>query len=190
MRHKLFGTSGIRGVANSELTPELIMRIGLAVAAFTKAGRVAIGYDTRQSSDMVTYSLIAGLLAGGAEVENHGLVPTPVLAYLASDTDSDAGVMVTASHNPPEYNGVKLFDKDGTAYDHDSQRKVEELFESTNLKYADWRGLRRAERVDYTHRYIEMVKSLVVIEKRLRVVVDPGCGAAYSIGPRLFREQG
>lgn len=190
MRHNLFGTSGIRGVSNSELKPELVLRIGLAVAAFTKAGRIAVGFDTRQSSDMVTHSLIAGLLAGGAEVKNHGLVPTPVLAYLASDTDSDAGVMVTASHNPPEYNGVKIFDKDGMALDHDSQREVEELFESTNLKYADWKELRRADSVDYTHRYIEMVKNLVVIEKRLRVVVDPGCGAAYSIGPRLYREQG
>ncbi|MEM4251051.1 MAG: phosphoglucosamine mutase [Candidatus Bathyarchaeia archaeon] len=190
MRHNLFGTSGIRGVVNNDLTPELVLRIGLAVATFTNSGRVAVGFDTRQSSGMVTHSLIAGLLAGGAEVENHGMIPTPVLAYLASDTDSDAGVMVTASHNPPEYNGVKIFDKDGMALDDDSQKKVEEIFESTNLKYADWRDLRRAERVDYTHRYIEMVKSLVVIEKRLRVVVDPGCGAAYSIGPRLFREVG
>ncbi|MEM3017620.1 MAG: phosphoglucosamine mutase, partial [Candidatus Bathyarchaeia archaeon] len=89
MRHNLFGTSGIRGVVNNDLTPELVLRIGLAVATFTNSGRVAVGFDTRQSSGMVTHSLIAGLLAGGAEVENHGLIPTPVLAYLASDTDSD-----------------------------------------------------------------------------------------------------
>jgi len=151
---------------------------------------VAVGFDTRLSSDMITHSLTAGLLAGGTKVRNHGLIPTPVLAYLTSDTRADAGAMVTASHNPPEYNGIKLFSKDGMAFNRDLQNRIEELVNSADLQRASWNSLQRVEPVDYTHRYLEMVRSIVVIERQWKVVVDPGCGAAYSIGPRLFREQG
>ena len=190
MKQTLFGTSGIRGVANSGLTSELVLKVGLAIASFTKAGSVAVGFDTRLSSDMIVHSLMAGLLAGGAEVRNHGLIPTPVLAYLTSDTRSDAGAMVTASHNPPEYNGIKLFGKDGMAFNHDLQDRIEELVNLAEPQRASWNSLRRVEPVDYTHRYVEMVRSLVVIERQWKVVIDPGCGAAYALGPRLFREQG
>jgi len=190
LNQTLFGTSGIRGIVNSELRPELVLKVGLAIASFTKAGSVAVGFDTRLSNDMMGHSLMAGLLAGGAGVRSHGLIPTPVLAYLTSDTRSDAGAMVTASHNPPEYNGLKLFGKDGMAFNHDLQNRIEELVNSAEPKRASWNSLQRVERVDCTHRYVEMIRSLVVIEKQWKVVVDPGCGAAYAIGPRLFREQG
>ncbi len=187
---RLFGTSGIRGIPNIDLTPEFIVRLGLALANFARGGKVAVGYDTRTSSHMIAYSLIAGLLAGGSEVKNLGLIPTPVLAYLTSDIGAQVGAMVTASHNPPEYNGVKLFDRDGMAFNHALQTEIERLVNSTDLRRVSWNTLHGVETVDCVDRYIEMIRSLVVIEKEWKVVVDPGCGAAHSLGPRLLREQG
>lgn len=190
MKEKLFGSSGVRGVANLDLTPEFVLRFGLTLANFTAGGKIAVGFDTRSSSQMVVHSLIAGLLAGGAEVKNHGLIPTPVLAYLTADAKCKAGAMVTASHNPADYNGVKLFDKDGMAFNHNLENEIERRYNSTDLKRASWSALRTVETVDSTNRYIEMIRNMVFIEKPWKVVVDPGCGAAYSLGPRLFREQG
>jgi phosphoglucosamine mutase len=190
LKEKLFGSSGVRGVANLDLTPEFVLRFGLTLANFTAGGKIAVGFDTRLSSQMVVHSLIAGLLAGGAEVKNHGLIPTPVLAYLTLDARCKAGAMVTASHNPADYNGVKLFDKDGMAFNHDLENEIERRYNSTDLKRASWSALHTVETVDSTNRYIEMIRNMVLIEKPWKVVVDPGCGAAYSLGPRLFREQG
>jgi len=190
LRERLFGTSGVRGVANVDLTPEFVLKLGLAIANFTASGRVAVGFDTRTSSQMMASSLIGGLLAGGAAVRNYGLIPTPVLAYLTSDTKCHAGTMVTASHNPPKYNGVKLFDGDGMAFNHSLERRIEETMSSGVLKRSDWSHLRVMDSVDCVDRYVEMIKNLVVFERAPKVVVDPGCGAAHSIGPRLFRDQG
>ena len=187
---KLFGSSGVRGVANLDLTPEFVLRFGLTLANFTAGGKIAVGFDTRISSQMFVHSLIAGLLAGGAQVKNHGLIPTPVLAYLTLDARCKAGAMVTASHNSADYNGVKLFDQDGMAFNHDLENEIERRHNSTDLKRASWSALHTVETVDSTNRYIEMIRNMVLIEKPWKVVVDPGCGAAYSLGPRLFREQG
>ncbi|MCW4042410.1 MAG: phosphoglucosamine mutase, partial [Candidatus Bathyarchaeota archaeon] len=106
MNSKLFGTSGMRGILNVDFTPELVMKLGLALANLTHGDRIAIGFDTRLTSSLMSCLLSAGMLAGGAEVRNFGLIPTPVLAYLTSNTNCKAGAMITASHNPPEYNGV------------------------------------------------------------------------------------
>ena len=109
MRTKLFGTSGIRGIPNVDFTPEQVMKLGLALTNLTNGDKIAIGFDTRLTNLWMSCLLSAGILAGGAEVNNFGLIPTPVLAFLTSKTNCKAGAMITASHNPPEYNGVKIF---------------------------------------------------------------------------------
>jgi len=190
VKERLFGTSGVRGVVNIDLTPELILRLGLALADHVNSGKVAVGFDTRLSSHSIAHSLIAGLLAGGARVQNHGLIPTPVLAYLTSVVKAKAGAMVTASHNLPEYNGVKLFDEDGMSFNHDLEQEIERLAKSPRPQYTSWNQLRPMETVNLVDQYIEMVRGSVTIQGKWRLVVDPGCGAAYSLGPRLFREQG
>ena len=115
---RLFGTDGARGVANTELTCELAMQIGRAAAMVlidgdVKRPKVMIGMDTRISSNMLCSALTAGLCSVGADVMNLGVLPTPAVAYLVKKYEYDAAVMITASHNPCEYNGIKIFQKDG-----------------------------------------------------------------------------
>ncbi|MFR7478246.1 MAG: phosphoglucosamine mutase, partial [Acutalibacteraceae bacterium] len=114
---RLFGTDGVRGVANRDLTPELAMKIGRATACvLTDSGkqpRILIGRDTRASGDMLQAALTAGLCSVGADVVLLGVVPTPAVAYLVGKLHADAGVMISASHNPCEFNGIKIFSGEG-----------------------------------------------------------------------------
>ena len=129
---RLFGTDGARGIANSELTCELATNIGRA-AAFVlatenvKRPKVLIGKDTRASSDMLEMALAAGLCSVGADVVLAGFVPTPAVAYLINDCGADAGVMISASHNPCEYNGIKLFNNNGYKLPDKIEEKIEAL---------------------------------------------------------------
>ncbi len=137
---KLFGTDGVRGVANSELTPELAMNIGRATAEVlisteTKKPKVMIGKDTRKSSDMLECALAAGLCSVGADVLILGAIPTPAVAFLVKEYGYDAGVMISASHNPCEYNGIKIFQ--GTGYKLPDE--VEATIEDIILNDADSR---------------------------------------------------
>ena len=144
MRSKLFGSSGVRGLVNVDLTPILAAKIGLAVATFSKAERILVARDTRVSGLMLEDALVSGLLAGGANVNCLGVVPTPVLAYLTSISNADAGVMLTASHNPPQYNGIKIFNSDSVAYGDENQNEIERLIENESFRLADWRDIGEA----------------------------------------------
>jgi len=128
---RLFGTDGARGVANSELTCELVMKIGRAAAMIltreSSRPRVMIGKDTRMSSDMLESAIAAGLCSVGADVTFLGVVPTPAVAYLVKEKGFDAGVMISASHNPCEYNGIKIFQSDGYKLPDELEDKIEEI---------------------------------------------------------------
>ena len=113
---KLFGTDGIRGIANIELTPELAFKVGRAGAYILskgKNGKVLVGKDTRASGDMLEASLIAGITSMGLDVISLGIIPTPAVAYLTRKQEALAGVVISASHNPGEYNGIKFFNYEG-----------------------------------------------------------------------------
>src|SRR5512133_1594539 len=113
---RLFGTDGVRGVANAELTPELAFRLGEAAGHFLGdrgRGRIVVGRDTRKSGEMLEAALVAGLLAGGADALLCGIVPTPAVSLLVREFEADGGVVISASHNAPIYNGIKLFSRDG-----------------------------------------------------------------------------
>ena len=115
---RLFGTDGVRGIANTELSCELALNIGRAAASVLSNGTrrrpvFVVGSDTRMSSDMLSCAVTAGLCSYGADVINLGVVPTPAVAYLVGKYKADAGVMISASHNPAEFNGIKLFSGDG-----------------------------------------------------------------------------
>jgi len=125
LKSKLFGSSGVRGLVNVDLTPVLVAKIGLAISTFSRAEKILVGRDTRVSGLMVENALVSGLLAGGVRVDCLGVVPTPVLAYLTGESGADAGVMITASHNPPQYNGIKIFSGEGVAYTEESQNEIE-----------------------------------------------------------------
>lgn len=190
MKQKLFGTSGVRGVINADLTPEKALQIASAVATFTHSGKIIIGHDTRTSASMLEHSLTAGLLAGGCSVYTLGLVPTPVLAYLTRETKADAGIMITASHNPPEYNGIKLFSRDSMAFDEEKQNQIENIVENKSFKRADWQNIKKETRINETYRYIDAIQKTITLKKEWRIVLDTANGAASNIAPTLFRKLG
>jgi phosphoglucosamine mutase len=190
LKPKLFGSSGVRGSVNVYLTPILAAKVGLAVVKFSKAQRVLVARDTRVSGLMLENALVSGLLAGGAYVYCLGVVPTPVLAYLTKKLKADAGVMITASHNPPEYNGIKIFNEDGVAYGDESQNEIERIVENKNFGLMDWRDVREALVIDESRFYLEMIRENVKLRKKWHVIVDPGCGATYSLAPLIFEGLG
>lgn len=187
LKSKLFGSSGVRGLVNVNLTPILTAKIGLAVVTFSKAKKILVARDTRVSGLMLENALVSGLLAGGANVNCLGIVPTPVLAYLTKKLNADAGVMITASHNPPQYNGIKIFNSDSMAYGEESQNNIERIMEHENFRLANWRNVGEALFIDESHLYVEMVQKTVKLNKEWHVIVDPGCGATYNIAPLIFK---
>jgi phosphoglucosamine mutase len=193
---KLFGSSGVRGLVNVDLTPTLACKVGLAVASHAKsgkkgeAGKALVARDTRVSGSLIEDALVSGLLAGGMRVCLVGVVPTPVLAYAAMRLKADVGFMLTASHNPPQYNGIKIFDGDSLSYTDESQSAVEKMVADGSFLRADWHEICTASHVDVSHFYFDMVRDAVSLRKQWRVVVDPGCGATFDVGPALLKAAG
>ncbi|HET6220935.1 MAG TPA: phosphoglucosamine mutase [Dongiaceae bacterium] len=200
MTRKLFGTDGIRGTANSEpITAETALRVALAAGAeFTRGDhrhRVVIGKDTRLSGYMLEPALTAGFIAAGMDVMLTGPLPTPAVAMLARAMRADVGVMISASHNPFEDNGIKLFGPDG----YKLSDAVEAAIEARMAAGKDWTlptgdGLGRAKRIDDAQgRYIEFVKNTFpkgMTLAGLRIVVDCANGAAYRVAPTVLWELG
>jgi phosphoglucosamine mutase len=170
-----------------DLTAVLAEKIGLAVATFSKAKEVLVARDTRVSGAMLEDALVSGLEAGGANVKCLGVIPTPVLAFLAKKMRADAGVMITASHNPPEYNGIKIFSGDSLAYDEKSQNDIERIIASKRFKLADWRTVGHAQIADESYLYVEKIETKVKLRRKWHVVVDPGCGATFSLAPAVLK---
>jgi phosphoglucosamine mutase len=198
---KLFGTDGVRGVANQDpMTSEMALRIGRAAAHIFRDSprrhRIVIGKDTRLSGYMIESALTAGLCSMGMDVLLVGPVPTPGIAFLTRSLRADAGVVVSASHNPYEDNGIKFFGRDGFKLPDEVEKKIEDLIFSGAID-----GVRptaseigKAFRIDDAiGRYNEFVKSSIprgMDLSGIRVVVDSANGAAYKIGPRILTELG
>lgn len=186
---KLFGSSGVRGLVNIDLTPSLACKLASAVATYSKAKKAIVARDTRISGDMIEAALVSGLNSVGTNVLLAGMVPTPVLAYASKVLGADAGFMLTASHNPPQYNGIKVFKADLSYVDHD-QEAVENIFSKGKSQLTDWRSLGETTSVDITQLYLDMAKKAIKLKKHWTVVVDSGCGAAYSIAPKMLKALG
>jgi phosphoglucosamine mutase len=183
---RLFGSSGIRAIFDSDLLT-LTFRVGLAVAR--RHGNVIIGTDTRTSGDAMKHAVISGLLAGGARCSDAGIVPTPTLAYVTRQFD--AGVMITASHNPPEYNGVKLLNPDGSSFDADQQGQIEEEVRAESFAVMPWQEIKHSD--TYTgaiEQHIDGILANFPGKLKVKAVVDAGCGAASEVTPRLLEGLG
>jgi phosphoglucosamine mutase len=139
---------------------------------------------------MLEDALVSGLLSIGTDVLLADMVPTPVLAYAAKAVGADVGFMLTASHNPPQYNGVKVFNCESLSYTDADQDAVEKIVANGTFQLADWRSLGKTTTVDASQVYLSMAQKAVSLKKRWSVVVDPGCGAAFSIAPRLLKALG
>ncbi len=196
---RLFGTDGVRGVANTELTCELAMEIGRAAAAVLSDGcrhrpTFVIGSDTRASSDMLSAALIAGLCSVGADVIQLGVVPTPAVAYLVGKYKADAGVMISASHNPAEFNGIKIFSGNGFKLPDLLEEKIEDLILAKEKSYAIPLG-GEVGRVTYAksaaNDYIRHIKSTAHCSlDGLHIAIDCANGSASATAPALFTELG
>ncbi|MGD1118297.1 MAG: phosphoglucosamine mutase [Dehalococcoidales bacterium] len=183
---KLFGSSGIRTVYDRNLL-DIAFKVGLAVGKDHK--RVIVGRDTRTSGDAMKHTVMAGLLAAGAQCSDAGITPTPTLAYVTRDFT--AGVMITASHNPPEYNGLKLLNPDGSSFDATQQTQVENIMAEESLKIAGWEDVKQG---DTYQSAIEIHIAAIMADfpsaLNVKVVVDAGCGAAAEVTPRLLERLG
>ncbi len=184
---KLFGSSGVRGLANVELTPQLACKVGLAVAAYAKAKKAVVARDTRVSGGMIEDALVSGLLASGTTVLSAGIIPTPALAYATKVLGADAGFMLTASHNPPQYNGIKVFRSDSLSYVDVDQEAVEKNVKQNTFAMADWRSLGKIVPLDASQLYMDMAFKAVHLQKKWRVIADPGCGAAFQVAPAMLK---
>ena len=189
---KLFGTSGIRGKIRDEITPELALNVGKAISTYLgKGNKVVIGYDTRTSNMMLERAVSAGILQGGCHVLSVGMVPTPVVGYATMKLNADAGVMITASHNPSPYNGIKLWNPDGMAYLQEQERTIEKIIHENNFYKASWEDIGKITDIStVVNNYIEDLLGLMDIEPGLKVVVDCANGAAAYLSPLILRKAG
>jgi phosphoglucosamine mutase len=199
MTRKYFGTDGIRGRANGTITPELALKVGQAAGlVFTKGDhrhRVLVGKDTRLSGYMIETALVAGFTSVGMDVLLTGPIPTPAVAMLSRSMRADLGVMISASHNPFDDNGIKLFGPDGYKLSDEVEHEIEALVDSDlGKRLAKPADLGRARRIDgVTDRYIEFAKRTLpkALEfDGLRVVIDCANGAAYKVAPEALWELG
>jgi phosphoglucosamine mutase len=200
MTRKYFGTDGVRGRANfASMSPEMVMRLGLAAGQLYRRGghrhRVVIGKDTRLSGYMIEQALTAGLLSAGMDVFLFGPVPTPAVAMLTRSMRADLGVMISASHNPFQDNGIKLFGPDGYKLSDEQELKIEDLIDNPDkVQVAGPTEIGRAKRIeDAGARYIEFAKRTYPGESNLdglRIVIDTANGAAYKSAPPALWELG
>ena len=187
---RLFGSSGIRGIANVDITPLLAQKVGAAIASMFEGGAVLVGRDTRLSGEMIELALSSGLVSCGFVVGTLGIVPTPVVAWLTREMHAEAGVAISASHNPPQYNGLKIFDSTGMAYTMEQQERLEERINKGEYTTSDWNRVGHVEAMDLKRLYIEAISELVEAPLEKRIVCDLFNGATTSIAKELFEELG
>lgn len=199
MKSRLFGTDGVRGVANKDLSPLLAFKLGRAgaqvLSKLHEKPIMVVGKDTRISGDLLEAALIAGMCSQGANVLKVGIMPTPAIAYLTRHFNADAGVVISASHNPFEYNGIKFFDKNGYKLPDAMEDEIEALLEGNNrdIKNPIGSDVGKTYTEDAIRPYVDFIKS--VIDKKLKfkglkVALDCANGASYQVAPIILKELG
>lgn len=196
---RLFGTDGVRGIANKELDSELAFNLG-RIGAYVLTDethhkpRIAVGKDTRISGDMLEAALIAGICSMGAEAVVLGVLPTPAVAYLTRHLGLDAGIVISASHNPFEYNGIKFFNSKGYKLSDELENKIESHLNNTEVAIANPIAGdigRKFEIDNAVHSYIDFLKKTIDVNLRgLKIAVDCANGAAYIAAPSVLADLG
>lgn len=192
---RLFGTNGIRGVVNKELTPEFAIKIAEAIGTFFKQGKILLGYDGRTSNIMLANAVTSGLISTGCDAYDAGMAPTPCIQYAVKNHQMDGGVMITASHNPPEYNGIKVMAEDGVEISRQQEVKIENMFFENKVNHVDWRRVgQRHVLPRVLDEYKEAIKQHVDVstikKKHYHIVVDAANGVGGLASPYLLRELG
>ena len=195
---RLFGTDGVRGIANKDLTPELAYKLGRVGGYFLTKGKkrpkMVVGMDTRISGDMLEGALSAGLNSAGIDVLYLGVLPTPAVACLIKILEADGGVMISASHNPVEYNGIKFFNENGFKLTDQIENSIEEyILNDLDIDFLPVAGeVGRKIRIENpVRKYMDFLKDTIDVDfKGLKVAVDCGNGAVYKAAPELLHELG
>ena len=191
---QIFGSSGTRGEVGAEFTPEFVVGVAGATATVVDADSVALARDTRTTGALFADAAAAGITATGTDVTRLGVLPTPGLAQFC-DAHSVPGLVVTASHNPPEYNGLKLIDATGSGFSVDRLEAVEACLLEESFQRASWDAVGRRERIDgaadaYAADVCGALDGAAIADANLTVAVDPGNGAGCDVTPRIYRELG
>ena len=188
----LFGTSGVRGVFGKDLTLDLCRNVASSLATILPAGaRVCVANDSRLSGPAIKEAVFSGLTACGVEAMDLGLLPTPALALLTREMQFDTGIMITASHNPPEFNGLKLFNADALGYSRELEEQIESVYRRKQFRKGQRASTGAGEGMRET--YLKAVQGRLVpqaLNRRLKIVVDPGNGAASGFATWLFTQLG
>jgi len=195
----MFGTDGVRGIANKELSPALAFNLG-RIGAYVlteethRKPRIAVGKDTRISGDMLEAALIAGICSMGAEAVSLGVLPTPAVAYLTRHMGLDAGVVISASHNPFEYNGIKFFNGEGYKLSDQLEDRIESLMLNPENGIAYPTGAEIGKKVEVdnaVHGYVDFLKKTIDVNLRgLKIAVDCANGASYIAAPSVLADLG
>jgi len=190
---RLFGTNGVRGVVNEELTVDKVVRLAASIGAYL-GGDIALGRDGRTSSPMFRDAAVSGLLSVGCNVYDAGLLPTPALQFSVKNLGLDGGIMVTASHNPPEFNGVKVMAPDGVEVSRQQEHEIEESYFSGGPEPSPWDRIGKISKLEVLDSYKTSVLSHIdlgaVQEASLKVAIDPGNGVAALTAPDIAVELG
>ncbi|MDR0664074.1 MAG: phosphoglucosamine mutase [Helicobacteraceae bacterium] len=198
---RLFGTDGVRGVAGEKLTPFVVSKLAMAAGVhfrkLSRTNKILVGKDTRKSGYMIENALVAGLTAAGYDVVQIGPMPTPAIAFLTADMRCDAGIMISASHNPFEDNGIKFFDRNGDKLSVEQEEAIEAIYDDDEtIRAAQKTGANvgSSKRIDdVIGRYIVHIKNSFPRNLTLhgmRIVIDAANGAAYKVAPIVFAELG
>ncbi|MFQ6106649.1 MAG: phosphoglucosamine mutase [Thermoplasmata archaeon] len=192
---RLFGTNGVRGIVNETMTIELATDLSRAIGTHFRGGKVAIGCDTRTSGDMLKSASISGLLSAGCSIVDLGIVPSPTLQLEVKSGDYSGGIIVTASHNPPEFNGIKCVDPDGLEMDKAGEEAIEEIYFSKKFQSVKWEDFRGVAAKDdtigsYVSSIVKKVDADAVRQSRLKAVLDCGNGATCLSSPKLLESLG
>ncbi len=194
MTARLFGTNGIRGVVNQEMNASFALDVGSAIGTYM-GGKVAVATDCRTSADMLKSAVAAGLMASGVSVLDLGMLPTPALQFYVKNSGVKGGVMITASHNPPEFNGIKCIDYDGTEMPREKEEKIEAIFFNKSFIHKSWKSVGSIGPVEGAARaYSTAIKQHVnvnaIANAKLNVVLDCANGAATATSPDLLADLG
>ncbi len=192
---KLFGTTGVRKVYGKEFDIEMAMNLGKALGTYLQDGTVLIARDARTTGPMVEDAFAAGVMSTGVNVVRAGIVPTPTLAYTTMNRGYEAGVMITASHNPPEYTGIKFWANDSMGYTQTEEIELERLYQTKEFKVASWDALGHQHTIEtaveeHIDALINATDNELIKSRNFRVVVDPGNGAACVLTPYLMQRLG
>ncbi|UCC33952.1 MAG: phosphoglucosamine mutase [Candidatus Bathyarchaeota archaeon] len=191
----MFGTNGIRGVVNRDFKPEFTTKVAEAIGTFFEQSEIIIGCDGRSSNVMLKSGVTSGLVATGCSVYDAGLAPTPCIQYAARSHRFGGGVMITASHNPAEYNGIKVLGKDGVEVSRREEIKIENTFFRNKADRVEWQKVGRRSILDgvledYMDAIIGHVRVNDIRKRRFHVVLDSANGVASLVSPRMLRELG